>query len=167
MNDFVHLHVHTEYSLLDGAARIPKLLDRCKELGMASIAITDHGAMYGVVDFYKEAVARGIHPIIGCEVYIAPRSMNYREPRTDSNYAHLVLLAENQKGYQNLVKLVSMGFIDGFYYKPRIDYDVLSQYSEGLIGLSACLAGDIPRLLMNGQYKQARDLTLRLQGIFG
>jgi DNA polymerase-3 subunit alpha len=167
MGDFVHLHVHTEYSLLDGAARIPHLLDRCKELGMSSIAITDHGAMYGVVDFYREAKERGIHPVIGCEVYIAPRSMYYKEAHTDSNYAHLVLLAENQKGYQNLVKLVSMGFLEGFYYKPRIDYDVLAQYSEGLISLSSCMAGDIPRLLLGGQYNQAKELALRLEGIFG
>ncbi|MBM7581549.1 DNA polymerase-3 subunit alpha [Caldicoprobacter guelmensis] len=167
MGDFVHLHVHTEYSLLDGAARIPQLLDRCKELGMSSIAITDHGAMYGVVDFYREAKDRGIHPVIGCEVYIAPRSMYHKEAHTDSNYAHLVLLAENQTGYQNLVKLVSMGFLEGFYYKPRIDYDVLAQYSEGLIGLSSCMAGDIPRLLLGGQYRQAKELAVRLERIFG
>mgnify|MGYP001202571274 FL=1 len=167
MGDFVHLHVHTEYSLLDGAARIPQLLDRCKELGMSSIAITDHGAMYGVVDFYREAKERGIHPVIGCEIYIAPRSMHYKEAHTDSNYAHLVLLAENQTGYQNLVKLVSMGFLEGFYYKPRIDYDVLARHSEGLICLSSCMAGDIPRLLMGGQHNQAKELALRLQEIFG
>jgi DNA polymerase-3 subunit alpha len=167
MDDFAHLHVHTEYSLLDGAGQITKLLDRCKEIGMSSMAITDHGAMYGVVDFYREAKARGIHPVIGCEVYMAPRSMGDKQAHTDSNYAHLVLLAENQTGYQNLVKLVSMGFIEGFYYKPRIDYEVLTQHSEGLIGLSGCVAGDIPRLIQNGQYDKAKALALHLLRIFG
>lgn len=167
MANFVHLHTHTEYSLLDGASRITDLLDRCKELGMNSLAITDHGVMYGVVDFYKEAKARGIKPIIGCEVYIAPRSMTDKQSHADSNYAHLVLLAKDQIGYKNLVKLVSMGFIEGFYYRPRIDYDVLAQYSQGLIGLSGCLAGDIPRMLLSEQKKAARDLALRLEKIFG
>ncbi|NLI60059.1 MAG: DNA polymerase III subunit alpha [Clostridiales bacterium] len=167
MTSFVHLHTHTEYSLLDGAGRTTHLLDRCKDLGMNSLAITDHGVMYGVVDFYKEAKARDIKPIIGCEVYIAPRSMTDKESHTDSNYAHLVLLAKDQIGYQNLVKLVSMGFTDGFYYKPRIDYKVLSKYSQGLIGLSACLAGDIPRLLLSGQSKKAADLALNLEKILG
>ena len=165
--NFIHLHTHTEYSLLDGAGRITDLLDRCKELGMDSLAITDHGVMYGVVDFYKEAKARGIKPIIGCEVYIAPRSMTDKQSHTDSNYAHLVLLAENQKGYLNLIKLVSMGFIDGFYYKPRIDYEALSKNSEGLIGLSACLAGDIPRMLLSNQSNNAAKLALNLEEILG
>ncbi len=165
--NFVHLHTHTEYSLLDGASRITDLLDRCKELGMDSLAITDHGVMYGVVEFYKEAKARGIKPIIGCEVYIAPRSMYDKHSHTDSNYAHMVLLAKDQDGYKNLVKLVSMGFIEGFYYRPRIDYEVLEQYSQGLIGLSGCLAGDIPRMLLSEQKKAARDLALRLERIFG
>ncbi|HZJ57396.1 MAG TPA: DNA polymerase III subunit alpha [Clostridia bacterium] len=167
MAGFVHLHTHTEYSLLDGAGQINDLLDKCKELGMDSLAITDHGVMYGVVEFYKEARSRGIKPIIGCEVYIAPRSMTDRQPRTDNNYAHLVLLAKDQKGYLNLIKLVSMGFIDGFYYKPRIDYEVLSQHSEGLIGLSACLAGDIPRLLLADRKEDAKALALRLKMMFG
>ena len=167
MADFVHLHTHTEYSLLDGASRITDLLDRCKELGMDSLAITDHGVMYGVVDFYKEAKSRGIKPIIGCEVYIAPRTMTDKKSHTDSNYAHLVLLAKDQDGYKNLVKLVSMGFIEGFYYRPRIDYDILAKYSQGLIGLSGCLAGDIPRMLLSEQKKAARDLALRLEKIFG
>lgn len=167
MSAFTHLHVHTEYSLLDGACRIPKLLDRCKELGMSSIAITDHGVMYGVVDFYKEAKKRGIHPIIGCEVYVAPRSMHDKEGRYDSNYAHLVLLARNNEGYKNLTKLVSLGFIEGFYYKPRIDYDILEKYSDGLIALSACIAGDIPKHLLNGQDEQAETLALRLKNMFG
>ncbi|MFY9296127.1 MAG: DNA polymerase III subunit alpha [Caldicoprobacterales bacterium] len=167
MANFVHLHTHTEYSLLDGAGRITDLLDRCKELGMDSLAITDHGVMYGVVDFYKEAKARRIKPIIGCEVYIAPRFMSDKQSHADSNYAHLVLLAKDQDGYKNLVKLVSMGFIEGFYYRPRIDYQTLARYSQGLIGLSGCLAGDIPRMLLSGQKKAARDLALRLDKILG
>jgi DNA polymerase-3 subunit alpha len=167
MPDFVHLHVHTEYSLLDGAGRIPELLDRCRDLGMPGIAITDHGVMYGVVEFYKEAKARGLKPVIGCEVYVAPRSRKDKEAHTDSNYAHLVLLAENQTGYQNLIALSSIGFTEGFYYKPRIDYELLASHSEGLIALSACLAGDIPRLLEQGRYNDAVALANRLNGIFG
>lgn len=167
MENFVHLHTHTEYSLLDGAGRIKDLLERCKELGMDSLAITDHGVMYGVVEFYKQAKALGIHPVIGCEVYIAPRSMKEKEARSDSNYAHLVLLAENQQGYKNLMKLVSIGFLEGFYYKPRIDYETLSKYHEGLICLSGCIGGDIPRLLLEGQYDKAKGLAERLNNIFG
>jgi len=163
---FVHLHVHTEYSLLDGACRIPDLLDRCKELDMPGIAITDHGAMYGVIDFYKEARARGLKPLIGCEVYVAPRRMQDKEANKDSSYSHLVLLAENQTGYKNLMALSSAGFTEGFYYKPRIDYDLLARHSEGLIGLSGCLAGDIQRLLLQDRYKEALELTLRLKSIF-
>lgn len=167
MGNFVHLHTHTEYSLLDGAGRIKDLLNRCKELGMDSLAITDHGAMYGVVEFYKQAKALGIHPVIGCEVYIAPRSMKEKEARSDSNYAHLVLLAKNQQGYQNLMRLISIGFLEGFYYKPRIDYETLSKYHEGLICLSGCIGGDIPRLLLDGQYDRAKSLAERLNNIFG
>ena len=163
---FTHLHVHTEYSLLDGAGKIDRILDRCQQLGMDSIAITDHGAMYGVVEFYKAAKQRGIHPVIGCEVYVAPGSM---EDKTAAarEYAHLVLLAENQQGYRNLVYLVSEGFLRGFYYKPRIDYELLAAHSEGLIGLSACLAGDIPRLIVDGRMGDAEKLARRLAGIFG
>jgi DNA polymerase-3 subunit alpha len=164
---FTHLHVHTEYSLLDGAARIRDLVARAKELSMDSLAITDHGVMYGIVQFYKEAQKQGIRPILGCEVYVASRSMLDKEARTDKDYAHLVLLAENQEGYRNLMKLSSMGFTKGFYYKPRIDYDVLSEHCEGLICLSACLAGDIPRLLEAGRYEDAKKLALRLDGMFG
>ena len=164
---FTHLHVHTEYSLLDGASRITTLLDRCRELGMDSIAITDHGVMYGVIEFYKQAKAKGVHPIIGCEVYLAPRTMKDKESRTDNNYSHLVLLAETQQGYRNLMQLVSIGFIEGFYYKPRIDYEILSDLSQGLICLSACLMGDIPRLIQANRFFQAKDLALRLKGIFG
>jgi DNA polymerase III subunit alpha len=167
MNDFVHLHVHTEYSLLDGAGRVEKLVERAKELGMSSVAITDHGVMYGVVDFYKKAKSHGIKPIIGCEVYVAPRTMKDRDPKHDSSQYHLVLLAKNQEGYNNLIKLVSMGFTEGFYYKPRVDIEVLRQYSEGLVALSACLAGEIPNLLLNGNYEKAKEAALRYRDIFG
>ena len=163
---FVHLHVHTEYSLLDGFTTIDKMMDKVKELGMDAVAITDHGAMFGVVDFYKAAKAKGIKPIIGCEVYTAARTMEDRDPQKDKNQGHLVLLAENQEGYQNLIELVSNGFLKGFYYKPRIDYDELSKHSKGLIGLSGCLAGDIHRLLLQDQYEMAKSLASRLKNIF-
>ena len=166
MATFAHLHVHTEYSLLDGAARIPELVTACKEQGMTHLAMTDHGVMYGAVDFYKEAKAQGITPIIGCEVYMAARTL-YDMEAQDRESAHLILLCENETGYKNLCKLVSKGFVDGFYYKPRIDYDFLEQYSEGLICLSACLAGDIPKLLRDGRYETAKALALRLAGMFG
>ena len=167
MVKFAHLHTHTEFSLLDGAGKIGVILDKCKELGMDSMAITDHGVMYGVVDFYKEALKRDIRPVIGCEVYVAPRSMDDKQAHTDKEYAHLVLLAENNEGYHNLMKLVSLGFTRGFYYKPRIDYDILAQYHKGLIGLSACLSGDIPKLLLDGQYQKAMLLATRLEQIMG
>ncbi len=163
---FVHLHVHTEYSLLDGFTTIDKMMDKVKELGMDAVAITDHGAMFGVVDFYKAAKTKGIKPIIGCEVYTAARTMEDRDPQKDKNQGHLVLLAENQEGYQNLIELVSNGFLKGFYYKPRIDYDELSKHSGGLIGLSGCLAGDIHRLLLQDQYEMAKSLASRLKNIF-
>ncbi|HZX21397.1 MAG TPA: DNA polymerase III subunit alpha [Clostridia bacterium] len=165
-NGFVHLHVHTEYSLLDGFTVIDKMMDKVKELGMDAIAITDHGAMFGVVDFYKAAKEKGIRPIIGCEVYTAARTMEDRDPQRDKDQGHLVLLAKNQEGYQNLIELVSNGFLKGFYYKPRIDYNELSKFSKGLIGLSGCLAGDINRLLLQDQYKMAKDLALRLKNMF-
>lgn len=167
MSGFCHLHVHTQYSLLDGAARIKDLMARAKEMGMTHIAMTDHGVMYGTVEFYKEAKAAGITPVLGCEVYVAKQNMHDRQGRADREYSHLVLLAENQKGYQNLVHLVSLGWLEGYYYKPRIDYDTLAQYAEGLIGLSACLSGDIPRLLMQGDYQGAKQLAQRLSDIFG
>lgn len=167
MSGFCHLHVHTQYSLLDGAARIKDLMARAKEMGMTHIAMTDHGVMYGTVEFYKEAKAAGLTPVLGCEVYVAKQNMHDRQGRADREYSHLVLLAENQKGYQNLVHLVSLGWLEGYYYKPRIDYDTLAQYSEGLIGLSACLSGDIPRLLMQGDYQGAKQLAQRLSDIFG
>lgn len=165
MSGFTHLHVHTVYSLLDGAAKIPALVSRAKELKMDSIAITDHGVMYGVIDFYKECVKQGIKPIIGMEAYVAPASLYDREGVRE--YNHLILLAKNQTGYKNLVKLSSIAFVDGFYYKPRIDYDILEKYSEGLICLSACLAGSIPQALLHGRYDEARALALRLKGVFG
>ena len=166
--NFTHLHVHTEYSLLDGASKISELISRVKELGMDSVAITDHGVMYGVIDFYKEALAQGIKPIIGCEVYVAPNSRFDRETdRGEDKYYHLVLLAENNVGYHNLIKIVSKGFTEGFYYKPRVDYDVLEQYSEGIIALSACLGGEIASKLARGLYDQAKETAIRLRDIFG
>ena len=166
MSGFTHLHVHTEYSLLDGACRIKPLVARAKELGCDALAITDHGAMYGVVEFYKECKAQGIKPIIGCEVYVAPRSMTDKEGRADKDYAHLILLVQNAQGYQNLIRLVSEGFTRGFYYKPRIDYDLLSRFSEGLICTSACIGGDIPQLLLGGDWDGAEALAKRLSAMF-
>lgn len=160
---FAHLHVHTQYSLLDGAARITDLLDKAASLGMNAMAITDHGAMYGVIKFYKEAKKRGIKPIIGCEVYVA-RDMH---EKTSKEYAHLILLAENQKGYENLVYLVSHGFTEGYYYKPRIDYSALAAHAQGLIALSACLSGDIPKLLLDHRYDDAKAFALRMNQIMG
>lgn len=165
-SNFVHLHVHTEYSLLDGFSTIDKLIKRAKELNMKSVAITDHGTMFGVIDFYKKAKKAGIKPIIGCEVYTAKRKLEDKDPVLDKRQGHLVLLAKNYKGYQNLIKLVSKSFVDGFYYKPRIDYKVLSENSEGLICLSACISGDIQRYILNGEYDKARELSLYLKNIF-
>ncbi len=167
MVDFVHLHTHTEYSLLDGAASIKKLIKKTKELGMKSIAITDHGAMYGVVDFYKEAIDNGIKPIIGCEVYVAPRTRFDKTYEYDSKYSHLILLAENEKGYKNLIKIVSAGFTEGFYYKPRVDFDLLKEHSEGLIVLSACLAGELPKMILQGNYEGAKATALKYIEVFG
>ncbi len=167
MGDFAHLHVHTEFSLLDGSARIKNLIDSAAEKGFEEIAITDHGVMFGVIDFYKAAKEKGIKPIIGCEVYVAPRTMHDREPSKDQNQYHLVLLAENQKGYSNLVHMVSEAFIEGFYYKPRVDANLLRKYSEGLIALSACLAGEIPSHILEGDYKRARAKALEYNEIFG
>ena len=148
MNDFVHLHVHTEYSLLDGSNKINEYVARVKELGMNSAAITDHGVMFGCIDFYKAAKAAGIKPIMGCEVYVAPGSRFDKETgHSDDRYYHLVLLAENNQGYANLMKIVSRGFTEGYYYKPRVDYELLEEYHEGIIALSACLAGEVQRNL--------------------
>ncbi|MDF2906223.1 MAG: dnaE [Herbinix sp.] len=165
---FTHLHVHTEYSLLDGSGKIKEMVHRTKELGMDSLAITDHGVMYGVIDFYKACVAEGVRPIIGCEVYVAPNSRLDRElGASDERYYHLVLLAENNIGYQNLMKIVSRGFLDGFYYKPRIDYEIMEQYHEGIIALSACLGGEVATNLRRGFFAEAKTSALRLQGLFG
>ena len=165
---FTHLHVHTEYSLLDGSSKIGELAARAKELGMDSMAITDHGVMYGVIDFYRAARAAGIKPIIGCEVYVSPGSRFDRETvHGEDRYYHLVLLAENNTGYQNLMKIVSKGFVDGFYYKPRIDEEVMREYHEGIIALSACLAGEVPRYLEKGLYEEAKKAAKRHLEIFG
>ena len=165
---FTHLHVHTEYSLLDGSSKIGELAARAKDLGMDSMAITDHGVMYGVIDFYRAARAAGIKPIIGCEVYVSPGSRFDRETvHGEDRYYHLVLLAENNTGYQNLMKIVSKGFVDGFYYKPRIDEEVMREYHEGIIALSACLAGEVPRYLEKGLYEEAKEAAKRHLEIFG
>ena len=164
---FTHLHVHTEYSLLDSSNKIQNLIARVKELGMDSVAITDHGVMYGVIDFYKEAKKNGIHPVIGCEIYVAPGSRFTKDVRESERYHHLVLLAENDQGYHNLMKIVSRGFTEGFYYKPRVDKDLLRAYHEGLIALSACLAGEIPSAILSGSYEMAKKAALEYQDIFG
>ena len=166
--NFTHLHVHTEYSLLDGSNKIKEYVDRVKALGMDSAAITDHGVMYGVIDFYRAARAAGINPILGCEVYVAPGSRFDREAGSgDDRYYHLVLLAENNQGYSNLMKIVSKGFVEGFYYKPRVDLSLLEKYHEGIIALSACLAGEVARFLTRGMYEDAKKAALRYQDIFG
>ncbi len=167
MTQFAHLHTHTEFSLLDGAASIKKVISRVKELGMKHCAITDHGVMYGVVDFYKEALSQGIKPIIGCEVYMSPRSRFDKVHEYDSKYSHLILLCENQIGYKNLSYLVSKGFTEGFYYKPRIDFELLKEHSEGLIALSACLAGEIPKALSEDDYEKAKSIALKYVDLFG
>ena len=166
--EFTHLHVHTEYSLLDGSNKIKEYVARVKELGMDSAAITDHGVMYGVIDFYRAAREAGINPILGCEVYVAPGSRFDREVGSgDDRYYHLVLLAENNQGYNNLMKIVSKGFVEGFYYKPRVDLELLEKYHEGIIALSACLAGEVARYLTRGMYEDAKTAALRYRDIFG
>lgn len=163
---FVHLHVHTEYSLLDGACRIKELVRTCKERGMDALAITDHGVMYGVVEFYEACLSEGIKPIIGCEVYTAKRTRFDKAPGIDSDYGHLILLAKNNTGYHNLIRIVSKAFTEGYYYKPRVDMDLLKEYSEGIICASACLAGDVPQLIMAGDYDGAKKLALEYAEIF-
>ena len=166
--EFTHLHVHTEYSLLDGSNKIKEYVARVKELGMDSAAITDHGVMYSVIDFYRAAREAGINPILGCEVYVAPGSRFDREVGSgDDRYYHLVLLAENNQGYSNLMKIVSKAFVEGFYYKPRVDLELLEKYHEGIIALSACLAGEVARYLARGMYEDAKIAALRYQDIFG
>ena len=167
MPNFVHLHVHSEFSLLDGANRIKDLPVRAKELGMDSIAITDHGVMFGVIDFYKACKANGVKPIIGCEVYVAPRTRFDKEPNIDNKYYHLILLAKNNEGYKNLSKLVSLGFVDGYYYKPRIDKEILEKYHEGLICCSACLGGEVAQNLLHDNLEKAEEVALWHKNLFG
>ena len=164
---FTHLHVHTEYSLLDGASRIPKVVARAKELGMDSLAITDHGVMFGVIDFYKECKKQGIRPVIGCEVYTAARTRFDKDSDKDKYHGHLILLAENNDGYRNLIKIVSRGFTEGYYYKPRVDKDLLRAYSDGIIALSGCLAGKVQNFLLNRDYEGAKREAMELDDIFG
>ncbi len=165
--DFVHLHLHSEYSLLDGCCRIKQVIDRAAEIGQKSIAITDHGVMYGVIDFYKYAKSKGVKAIIGCEVYVAPRSRLDKQKGIDNNYSHLVLLCKNNEGYKNLIRLVSAGFTEGFYSKPRVDRELLEKYSDGLIALSACLAGEIPKKILSGEYEEAKKTALWYENVFG
>ena len=164
---FTHLHVHTEYSLLDGSNKIKECVKRVKELGMDSVAITDHGVMYGVIDFYRAARAQGIKPILGCEVYVAPDSRFDKElTGGEDRYHHLVLLAENNQGYANLMKIVSRGFTEGYYYKPRVDMEVLREFHEGIIALSACLAGEVPRYIDKGMYRRGKAGGTEISGLF-
>ena len=167
MSKFVHLHIHSEFSLLDGANRIKDLPVRAKELGMDAIAITDHGVMFGAIDFYKACKKEGVKPIIGCEVYVAPRSRTDKQPGIDNHYYHLILLAKNNEGYKNLSKLVSLSFVDGYYYKPRIDREILEKYHKGLICLSACLAGEVNQALLSGQNEKAEQVALWHKKVFG
>lgn len=167
MSEFVHLHVHSEFSLLDGANRIKDLPVRAKELGMDAIAVTDHGAMFGTIDFYKACKANVVKPIIGCEVYVAPRTRFDKEPNIDNKYYHLILLAKNNEGYKNLAKLVSLGYVDGYYYKPRIDKEILEKYHEGLICCSACLGGEIAQSILKDDLAKAEEIALWHKNIFG
>ena len=166
MSNFVHLHVHSEFSLLDGANRIKDIPVIAKELGMDSIAITDHGAMFGVIDFYKACKANGIKPIIGCEVYVAPRTRHDKDANLDSKYNHLILLAKNMDGYKNLSKLVSLSYTEGFYYKPRIDKEILEKYHENLVCCSACLAGEVSQAILNNNMEEAKRVALWFKDLF-
>ncbi|MDD4410016.1 MAG: DNA polymerase III subunit alpha, partial [Candidatus Pacebacteria bacterium] len=167
MSNFIHLHLHSHYSLLDGLSKIDDIVDRVKELGMDSVAITDHGVMYGAIEFYQKAKAKGIKPIIGCEFYEAVEDMRNKDPQVENKRFHLILLAKNNTGYNNLVKMVTEAHLEGFYYKPRVDFELLKKYSEGVIALSACLQGRIPVLLLNGKKEQAEKMALKYQEIFG
>ena len=167
MSNFVHLHIHSEFSLLDGANRIKDLPVRAKELGMDAMAITDHGAMFGAIDFYKACKKNDIKPIIGCEVYVAPRSRFDKDPNLDSKYSHLILLAKDNQGYKNLAQLVSIGYVEGFYYKPRIDHEVLEKYHEGLVCLSACLAGEVNQAILENDMEKAKEVALWFKSVFG
>ena len=166
---FVHLHLHTEFSLLDGACRIKKLVERVKDLGQEAVAITDHGCMYGAVDFYRACKATGVKPIIGCEVYVAPRGRTrfQKVHELDGSSRHLVLLCRNEEGYRNLSYLVSQAYLEGFYIKPRIDMELLREYCGGLIACSACLGGEVPRLLLAKEYDKAKEVALEMRALFG
>lgn len=167
MSKFTHLHVHSHYSLLDGLGKVPDIIDRVKELGMDSVALTDHGSMYGILEFYKIAKKKNVKPILGCEVYVAPRRMEDKTPKIDGNPFHLVLLAKNKEGYLNLLQLVTLGHLEGYYYKPRVDKETLRKFSGGLVALSACLAGEIPRFLYLGEYEKAKNALKEYIEIFG
>lgn len=164
---FQSLHCHSEYSLLDGACKVEKIAEVVKSLGQTAVALTDHGVMFGAVAFYKACKAAGVKPIIGCEVYVAPRGMRDKEHGIDNKYSHLILLVKNEEGYHNLCKLVSAAWVDGFYIKPRIDWDLLHKHAGGLICLSGCLAGEIPQKIIKGEYEQAKAKALELQELFG
>lgn len=166
MSDFVHLHVHTEYSLLDGLSKIPELVSRVKELKMTACAITDHGVMYGVIPFYLECLKQDVKPIIGCEIYMAHRSRFDKQPKIDADQYHLLLLAKNFRGYQNLMKLVTQAHLEGFYYKPRADWELLEKYHQGLICSTACIEGEVPALFIQGKDKEAEAVAKKLLGIF-
>src|SRR3990170_2951049 len=164
---FVHLHVHSEYSMLDGLSRLPDLVARARELGMPALALTDHGAMFGVIDFYREAKAAGVKPIIGMEAYLAPRRMTDRDPQVDHRAFHLLLLAENDEGYQNLIQIATAAQLEGFYYRPRIDREYLAEHSRGLICTTGCLSGQVPRALQEGRPQEARRLVDWYMDVFG
>src|SRR3972149_9060116 len=169
-DNFVHLHVHSEYSLLDGASRIIKLIEKASQYDMPALALTDHGVMYGAIEFYTQAKKSGIKPIIGCEVYLAPRSRREKQSgreKKEETFYHLTLLAENNQGYQNLMKLVSLGFFEGFYYKPRVDKELLREYKEGIIALSGCISGEIPKYIIADQTESAKRNLEEYIDIFG
>jgi len=168
-SSFVHLHVHSDYSLLDGASKIKEIVKRAAELEMPGIAISDHGVMHGVIDFYEACKSQGIRPILGCEVYVAPRTMFDKDPKLDGQKetCHLLLLAENQTGYSNLMKVVSQAHLKGFYYRPRVDHNLLAAHSEGLICASACLGGEIPQTILEDQWERSRRLAEKYRDIFG
>jgi len=164
--NFTHLHVHSHYSLLDGLSKIDEILDKCEKDGMKAVALTDHGVMYGVIEFYQKALARGIRPIVGMEAYIASNGMHNKRAKIDEERYHLTLLAKNDKGYHNLMELTTLGHLEGFYYRPRIDYDLLEHYAEGIICLSGCLSGQVAKLILSGKFDEAKTLALRLKKIF-
>jgi DNA polymerase-3 subunit alpha len=166
-SDYVHLHNHTQYSLLDGLTRVPDLIDFVKDQGMEAVAMTDHGTLSGTIEFYKEAHAKGIRPLIGIETYVAARRHTDKDPQKDKNRFHLILLAMNHKGYQNLMQLSTTANLQGFYYYPRIDHELLEKYNEGIIALSACMGGEVGAALREGQYEQAREIAVWYKSVFG